>query len=58
MDPPPPAQPAVTPETVESSNTPTCEDHDDKYGVPTLDELGRKNTHTHTNFANINSNLN
>lgn len=53
MDPPPPAQPAVSPETVESSNTPICEDHDDKYGVPTLDELGKKiytPTHTHSHI--------
>lgn len=41
MDPPPQAVPAVAPETVESSTTPTSDDHDDRFGVPSLDELGR-----------------
>lgn len=41
MDPPPHAVPAVAPETVVSSTTPTSDDHDDRFGVPSLDELGR-----------------
>lgn len=41
MDPPPQAEATVTQETVESSTTPTSDDHDDRFGVPSLDELGR-----------------
>lgn len=41
MEPPPQAEPTVTQETVESSTTPTSDDHDDRFGVPSLDELGR-----------------
>lgn len=41
MDPPPQAVPAIAFETIELSMTPTTDDHDDRYGVPSLDELGR-----------------
>ncbi|XP_055693003.1 cryptochrome-1-like isoform X2 [Lutzomyia longipalpis] len=40
IDPPAPAEPAVTQETIGKAYTPINEDHDDKYGVPTLEELG------------------
>lgn len=40
MDPPPQAEPTITEDTIEMSRTPIHEDHDEKYGVPTLDELG------------------
>lgn len=40
MDSPPPAQPPVTTEDLQGIFTPIFEDHDDKFGVPTLEELG------------------
>lgn len=40
MDPPPPAEPTINLETVENTRTPVHDDHDETYGVPTLDELG------------------
>lgn len=41
MDPPPLAEPPISPETVEMSITPMTEDHDERFGVPSLEELGR-----------------
>jgi cryptochrome len=40
MDPPPPAEPTITLELIGNSYTPLSDDHDDKYGVPNLEELG------------------
>ncbi|KAF2881718.1 hypothetical protein ILUMI_24453 [Ignelater luminosus] len=40
MDPPPKAESPVTAKTLNGTVTPLTEDHDDKYGVPTLEELG------------------
>ncbi|XP_035227664.1 cryptochrome-1-like isoform X2 [Stegodyphus dumicola] len=40
MEPPPPPQPKITVEDVGNCYTPLSEDHDEKYGVPTLEELG------------------
>ncbi|XP_059621504.1 cryptochrome-1-like isoform X2 [Phlebotomus argentipes] len=40
VDPPAPAEPSVTQDTIGKAYTPVSEDHDDKYGVPTLEELG------------------
>lgn len=40
LESPPPAEPTITMETVGNAKTPIDEDHDDKYGVPTLEELG------------------
>lgn len=40
MEPPPPPQPTITPELLKNSSTPISEDHDEKYGVLTLEELG------------------
>ncbi|XP_037075374.1 LOW QUALITY PROTEIN: cryptochrome-1-like [Pollicipes pollicipes] len=40
MPPPPPPAAAITLEMLDDSYTPVSDDHDDKYGVPTLDELG------------------
>lgn len=40
MEPPPPAEATITDETIGTARTPVHEDHDDKYGVPTLEELG------------------
>lgn len=40
MDPPPLAEPPVTARTLNGAHTPITEDHDEKYGVPTLEELG------------------
>ena len=40
MDSPQMAESVMTPEQIQNSNTPIDEDHDEKYGVPTLYELG------------------
>lgn len=40
MDPPPPAEATITEEVIGTARTPVHDDHDDSYGVPTLDELG------------------
>jgi len=40
MEPPPAAQPTITQETLDNIYTPFVDDHDDKFGVPTLEELG------------------
>lgn len=40
MEPPPAPEPAIILEDFGNCYTPICEDHDDKYGVPTLEELG------------------
>lgn len=41
MDSPEPAAPTVTLEHLTNIFTPISEDHDEKYGVPTLFELGK-----------------
>lgn len=41
MDPPEPSVPTVTSACIGSAYTPLKEDHDDHYGVPTLEELGK-----------------
>ncbi|KFB51941.1 AGAP004261-PA-like protein [Anopheles sinensis] len=40
MDAPPPPEAAITLEVIGNATTPQYDDHDDKYGVPTLEELG------------------
>lgn len=40
MDPPPQAELAITEETIGGARTPMHEDHDERYGVPSLEELG------------------
>lgn len=40
MEVPPEPVPTITEVTVGSARTPITEDHDEKYGIPTLDELG------------------
>ncbi|KAL7038371.1 hypothetical protein ACKWTF_009562 [Chironomus riparius] len=40
IDPPPHPEPTITEELIGNARTPVNEDHDDKYGVPTLEELG------------------
>lgn len=40
MEPPPAPEPTITLEDFGNCYTPISEDHDDKYGVPTLEELG------------------
>lgn len=40
MDPPPQAEATITQEVIGTARTPVQDDHDDRYGVPTLDELG------------------
>ena len=40
MDPPPKPVPTLTLQMLGSAVTPVGEDHDDKFGVPTLEELG------------------
>uniref|UniRef100_A0A8D8Q211 Cryptochrome-1 n=1 Tax=Cacopsylla melanoneura TaxID=428564 RepID=A0A8D8Q211_9HEMI len=40
LNPPNPAEASVTPLIVRGALTPIRDDHDDKYGVPTLEELG------------------
>lgn len=41
MDPPPAAETEITQEILQSATTPLVDDHEDRFGVPTLDELGR-----------------
>lgn len=40
MDPPPPAEATITAETIGNARTPVSEEHEERYGVPTLEELG------------------
>ncbi|KAL0850167.1 hypothetical protein ABMA28_012041 [Loxostege sticticalis] len=40
MPPPPPAEPAISAQTLNGATTPVSDDHDDRFGVPTLEELG------------------
>ena len=40
MDPPPPPENTITEEMIANAQTPVQDDHDERYGVPTLDELG------------------
>uniref|UniRef100_A0A182M8S0 Photolyase/cryptochrome alpha/beta domain-containing protein n=1 Tax=Anopheles culicifacies TaxID=139723 RepID=A0A182M8S0_9DIPT len=40
MDAPPQPEASITLDVIGKSNTPQYDDHDDKYGVPTLEELG------------------
>ena len=40
MDPPPIPEQAITEEIIGNCRTPIFDDHEDKYGVPTLEELG------------------
>jgi cryptochrome len=40
MGSPPQAEPTINHMFIDSAYTPIAEDHDDKYGVPTLEELG------------------
>ncbi|GBP87169.1 Cryptochrome-1 [Eumeta japonica] len=40
MPPPPPAEPAICRQTLHGAVTPLGDDHDDRFGVPTLEELG------------------
>jgi hypothetical protein len=42
MDSPSPAEAPVTPLLVRQATTPLRDDHDEKYGVPTLEELGER----------------
>ena len=41
MEPPCEPEETVTSSFLEKKKTPITEDHDDKYGVPTLEELGQ-----------------
>lgn len=41
MDPPDQAIPTITLAMLTYCHTPIYDDHDDKYGIPTLDELGK-----------------
>lgn len=41
MDSPPVAEMEIPAELLEHATTPLTDDHDDRFGVPTLDELGR-----------------
>jgi cryptochrome len=40
MEPPPPAELTITEQTIGIARTPIGDDHDDRYGVPSLEELG------------------
>lgn len=42
MDPPPVAEMEIPSELLQLATTPLTEDHEDRFGVPTLDELGKK----------------
>lgn len=41
MEPPPVAEMDISPELLHNATTPVSDDHEDRFGVPTLDELGR-----------------
>ena len=41
MSPPPNPLDPVTSATIQNTRTPISDDHDEKYGVPTLEELGK-----------------
>lgn len=45
MENPPESEPTITMETVDGARTPIKEDHDDFYGVPSLEELGFNTNH-------------
>lgn len=40
MDPPPPSEDKITAETIGYAQTPISGEHEERYGVPTLEELG------------------
>ncbi|XP_026726090.1 cryptochrome-1-like isoform X2 [Trichoplusia ni] len=40
MPPPPPAEPPISAQSLNGAITPLSDDHDDRFGVPTLEELG------------------
>lgn len=40
MPAPPPAEPAVSAESLRGATTPVDDNHDERFGVPTLEELG------------------
>ncbi|CAH2068605.1 unnamed protein product, partial [Iphiclides podalirius] len=40
MPPPPPAEPPISAQTLNGAFTPLGEDHEERFGVPTLEELG------------------
>jgi cryptochrome len=40
MGSPPQAEPTINQNFIKNAYTPIAEDHDEKYGVPTLEELG------------------
>lgn len=40
MPPPPPAEVTITPQMLNGATTPITDNHDDRFGVPTLEELG------------------
>ncbi|KAM3966799.1 cryptochrome 2 isoform 2-T2 [Aphomia sociella] len=40
MPPPPPAETTITPQMLNGITTPITSDHEDRFGVPTLEELG------------------
>lgn len=41
MDPPPVAEIHISPELFQKATTPLTDDHEDRFGCPSLDELGR-----------------
>lgn len=41
MPPPPKAEAPISAQTLNGATTPITDDHDDRFGVPTLEELGK-----------------
>ena len=41
MPPPPPAEAPISAQSLNGATTPVTDDHDDRFGVPTLEELGK-----------------
>lgn len=41
MPPPAAAEPPITAQMLNGATTPITDDHDDRFGVPTLEELGK-----------------
>jgi len=57
MDPPEPPVPTVTAACIGSAYTPLKDDHDDHYGVPTLEELGEERSIFPNMFQRLKENL-
>lgn len=53
MDPPKQPEDTITGDNIKHTKTPISDEHDDKFGVPSLEELGKYNTHICTCLYNV-----